>query len=231
MKKYQLVGFVVFVAAISAWLAVFVVGSSRFRAEREHSVRLPPSAHYIQCRGDAWRGFLDRGAATMFEMSTNDITAFLAQLHIRSRAVSTQSTGDPTVNDHNIWPKDSKTFVPTNAQYGGFRRTWRGEAVPLEVLSCSSSRGRLASRRTVEAWRQHDADQDVYGLELNITGISGRDKDEVRHKLVEAGQVDVIFAIRSNFILQPRVKLFFETTQHRIGHPPMEARSHFSGKL
>jgi len=117
------------------------IGDPRTRAEHEHGITLPASARNIQCKGDASRGFLDRGAATMFEMSTNDLPAFFAQLRVRSRSAPARATGDPTVNGYNVWPQDSPTFVPGNEQYGGFRRTWYGEAIPVEMLSCSSPKG------------------------------------------------------------------------------------------
>jgi hypothetical protein len=86
----------------------------------------------------------------MFEMTTNDLTAFVAQLHIQSRAAPLRGAGDPTVNGYNVWPTGARTFVPGGAQYGGFRRTWQGDATPVEMLSCTSHTGDWLH---VELWR------------------------------------------------------------------------------
>ncbi len=138
------------VIGVLAWIAVSPSGDARARAEREHGIALPISATNIQHRGDASRGFLDRGAATLFEMSTNDLASFVSLLRINSRSGPSIASGDPTANGYNVWPQGSATFVPGNNQYGGFRRSWRGEAVPVEMLSCSSPKGDWLH---VELWR------------------------------------------------------------------------------
>src|SRR5438552_1616928 len=89
--------------ALVAWRVISPGGDPRGRAERDHGIKLPASAHKIQCRGDASRGFLDRGAATMFEMSTDDLSTFIAQLQIKSRKAPVQAAGDPTANGWNVW--------------------------------------------------------------------------------------------------------------------------------
>jgi hypothetical protein len=86
----------------------------------------------------------------MFEMSTNDLTAFIAQLRIKSRTTPVKAAGDPKVNGYNVWPTGAQTFVPGNCKYGGFRCTWQGEATPVEMLSCSSPTGDWLH---VELWR------------------------------------------------------------------------------
>ena len=75
----------------------------------------------------------------MFEMDPADTAAFLAPLHVRSRNGPAIATGDPSVNGWNVWPRDSKTFVPGNEQCGGWRHTWSGAATPIEMVSCDSS--------------------------------------------------------------------------------------------
>ena len=150
LRKIGITSGAALVAMILICRTVSFGDDSRARSELEHGIILPFSARNIQCRGDAWRGFLDRGAATMFEMRTNDLPGFLSQLRVRSRAAPVQSTGDPAVNGYNVWPRGSATFVPGDAQYGGFRRTWRGEPVPVEMLSCSSPKGDWLH---VELWR------------------------------------------------------------------------------
>src|SRR6476660_861380 len=125
-----------FVAVIAVWSLLFAPRDLRARAEHGHGVWLPASAAHIQCRGDEWHSFLDRGLVTMFEMSGNDLPQFIAQLKVRSRCSPAHSSGDPTVNGYNVWPNGSATFVPGNPAYSGLKRMWRGEAVPLEMLSC-----------------------------------------------------------------------------------------------
>ncbi len=154
MRKVVLTAVAVLVVAVLAWWITSGGGDPRTRAEREHGITLPASAHSIQCRGDASRGFLDRGAATLFEMSTNDLTAFVGQLRVKSRAAPVRASGDPTENGYNVWPTTSPTFVPGNDKYGGFQRTWHGEAIPVEMLSCSSPTGDWLH---VELWRLEDS--------------------------------------------------------------------------
>ena|ERR1041385_3040716 len=150
MPKVVLIPLAVCILALVAWRVMSPGGDPRKRAEHEHGIALPASARNIQCRGDASRGFLDRGAATMFEMSTNDLTAFIAQLRIKSRTTPVKAAGDPKVNGYNVWPTGAQTFVPGNCKYGGFRCTWQGEATPVEMLSCSSPTGDWLH---VELWR------------------------------------------------------------------------------
>jgi len=150
MRKIILIAVAVLVVAVLAWWITSGGGELRARAEHEHGIKLPVSAHSIQCRGDASRGFLDRGAATMFEMSTNDLAPFIGQLRVQSRAAPVRASGDPTENGYNVWPTNSPTFVPGNDKYGGFQRTWQGEAIPVEMLSCSSPTG---DSLHVELWR------------------------------------------------------------------------------
>jgi hypothetical protein len=140
----------VFVVALLVWWIRSGAGDPRTRAEREHGIKLPVSAHKIQCRGDASLGFLDRGAATMFEMSTNDLIPFVGGLQVKSRTAPARAAGDPTENGYNVWPTNSPTFIPGNGQHGGFKRTWPGEAVPVEMLGCSSPKGDWLH---VELWR------------------------------------------------------------------------------
>ena len=112
------------------------------RAEKEHGFSLPASSKNIQCRGDAWPGFLDRGASTLFEMDESELASFKSGLKITDHAFpAVAGPGDPLINGWNVWPTTAKSFVPGNAQYGGFKRTWSGDAVPVEMLSCTSPVG------------------------------------------------------------------------------------------
>ena len=116
--------------------------NARYRAEHEHGIKLPVSAKKIQCRGNAWFGLFDRGATTIFEMNSEELDSFLKQITINSRNGPAKSgPGDPLVNGWNVWPEGSPTFVPGNEVYGSFEKTWLGEVVPLEMLSCDSPTG------------------------------------------------------------------------------------------
>jgi hypothetical protein len=134
-----------------AWVALSPRSDARARAESKHGIELPISATNVQCR--ASRGFLDQGVATLFEMTATDLASFVSRLRINSRSTPAKSSGDPTVNGYNVWPSGSSTFVPSNERYGGWRRTWHGEAVPIEMLSCSSPKGDWLH---VELWRLQD---------------------------------------------------------------------------
>jgi len=116
---------VIMVAAVAvALLAVaFVFTHSAFRdprsrIEHEHGLRLPTSASEFECRGDAARGFLDRGAASAFTVATNDLAGFLAQLTVRTSL---------------------QTFIPGNSQYQ-LHAAWR-RGSPLATYSCASAVG------------------------------------------------------------------------------------------
>lgn len=113
----------------------------RTRFLAEHGIHLPPSAERIQCRGDYWKGFLDRGASAMFEMDSKDLATFLASLRVNSQTGPVSKVpGDPLINGYNVWPQGTPG-IPSNPQYGGFTRTFAGEAVPVESLSCVSPTG------------------------------------------------------------------------------------------
>ncbi len=133
---------VVGVAVVWAWRMTPPPADPRVRSERLHGIHLPASARNIQCRGDAWHWAPDRGEATVFEMASGDLAGFVAGLTIMSREFPTRTTpADPTLNGWNVWPVTAKSFVPGNSQYGGFSRTWAGDAVPVEMLSCASPTG------------------------------------------------------------------------------------------
>ena len=90
----------------------------RSRLEHEHGLRLPASANSIECRGDAARGFLDRGAASAFVMDANDLAAFISQLKVRLGGVS---------------------FIPANSEYQ-LHTPWR-QGTPAAVYTCASPTG------------------------------------------------------------------------------------------
>ena len=164
MKGKSLKLFFTFAAIVfCVWVAVVLsqsitrsTGDSRERAEHEHGIRLPPSATSIQCRGDGWlrKTPVSGGCVTtMFVMAPADMAGFLAPLHIRSRTPPAIASGDPTVNGWNVWPHGAPTYIPGNASYAGFMKSWSGTAVPVEMVSCDSPVGMWLH---LEFWKLDD---------------------------------------------------------------------------
>ena len=96
-----------------------------------HFLHLPASASAFECRGDAARGFLDRGAASAFVMSTNDLFNFVSQLKVQ-----------PGLS----------TFIPSNSQYN-LHAKWR-KMTPTTTYSCNSPVGDWLH---VEVWPVNDS--------------------------------------------------------------------------
>jgi len=109
---------IIVVIAIAVPLTV-LNSQTRWRAEWEHGIALPASATSFQCRGDANRLLLDRGASTVFVMAAADVPLLNSKL---------------TVN------QSLQTFVPENPQYHGFAFPW-GATTPIETLSRASPMG------------------------------------------------------------------------------------------
>ena len=110
---------ITFVACGVGYFAWLINSQSVARAQWEHGIALPASVGNIECRGDANRLVLDRGASTAFEMSAADLPAFI-------------STLPPSVSFN--------TFVPGNAQYRGFTFPWTATQ-PRQTFSCQSPKG------------------------------------------------------------------------------------------
>ena len=106
------------------------VGQSKRRIEREHGLKLPPSAVNFECRGDALLVLQDRGAATAFEIKTTDLPVFVAQLKVRQ--CRTNST---------------EFIFPANPQYQ-VRRPWMVGS-SLIVYECISPVGSFLN---VQIW-------------------------------------------------------------------------------
>src|SRR4051794_20168333 len=89
---------IVAIAALlfGAFLPTRLFPDPRSRIEHEHGVHLPDSASDFECKGDAQRGFLDRGASSAFLISSNDLAGFVSQLKVRLGLF---------------------TFIPGNSQY------------------------------------------------------------------------------------------------------------------
>ena len=78
----------------------------------------------------------------MFRCMESDLPDFVSSLKIRARfSPVVDGTGDPCINGWNVWPRNAPTFVPGNKEFAGLQKTWKGSAVPVEMLSCDSSRG------------------------------------------------------------------------------------------
>jgi hypothetical protein len=115
-KSALMVLTVVILLASSFGLLFFFgyVGSSGVRVSREHGLKMPPSAHSFVCGGDAWmHWFMDSGAASAFEMASDDLPSFLSQLKIRET-----HEGDSDI-------------LPMNSQY----------QIPLKTYRCASGTG------------------------------------------------------------------------------------------
>jgi len=134
------------VAAVSALIAIAVAaliagaggcrGNSARRIEREHGLVLPASATQFVCRGDAWKHiFMDSGAASAFEMASNDLPKFLSQLKIKE---THKGTFRPDYSDY---------IYSSNPQYQ-ISRSWM-EGTPLETYQCASPTGDWL---TVQVW-------------------------------------------------------------------------------
>jgi hypothetical protein len=95
------------------------VGDSAIRVRREHGLRLPASASNFECRGDAWLCIMDRGASSAFEIASNDLRGFVAQLKTRQ--------------------SDSDSLIPGNSQYR-LSAPWRSGARLASYL-CDSPTG------------------------------------------------------------------------------------------
>jgi hypothetical protein len=106
------------------------LSDTRLRAEMEHGMRLPPSAHHFQCRGDALTAPLDRAAITWFEISAADLGPFLAGL-----------------KPGNVVPPFGAGLA--NAQYSGHVQTWSGTATFNQIVRCASPVGDFL---IVEVW-------------------------------------------------------------------------------
>ena len=124
--------------------------SSQVGDESDHGIVFPKSAKNFQNLGDSTSWLPDRGIATVFELEGEELEEFLKQLQIEDRREPIKKAGDPLVNGWNVWPQNAKSAVPGNEQYSGFKKTWKGEAIPQEMLSCGSATGDWLH---VEVWK------------------------------------------------------------------------------
>ena len=121
-KRYIVVAVLLSLSVVACGLGYFawlINSQSVARAQWEHGITLPASVSDIECRGDANRLVLDRGASTIFVINANDLPAFKSSL-------------PPAVS--------FDTFVPDNAQYRSFTFPWTAKQAS-ETLSCESPKG------------------------------------------------------------------------------------------
>lgn len=121
----SLAGLIVFEGWTIGW------SNTRLRAEMSHGMSLPPSAHDIQCRGDALTSIGDRAEITWFQISSGDLKPFLAGLASSSttRPVFGASLG--------------------NAEYTGHQKTWTGPQTLNQIFQCRSPAGDFL---IIEVW-------------------------------------------------------------------------------
>jgi hypothetical protein len=130
--------------------------SSKSEIERVHGVVLPESARSFQ-QGGSGSG-LDKGYVAVFECELKDLESWTTTLKIKTRSKPIVQSGDPCVNGWNVWPTNAQTFVPGNDQFSGLKRTWKGDAIPLEMFSCNSPKGDWLH---VEIWKTSATDMVV----------------------------------------------------------------------
>jgi hypothetical protein len=108
--------------------------------ESAHGLKLPASSRNFQHKRSG--GMLDHGVLSLFEIDQGDVKGFESQLNVRSRDKPTLAgPGNPCINGWNVWPQTASTFVPGNREFDVLKPTWVGPAKPVEMLSCSSTKG------------------------------------------------------------------------------------------
>lgn len=125
MAVLSLAGLIIFELWTIGW------SNTRLRAEMSHGMRLPPSAHNIQCRGDALTSIADRAEITWFQISAGDLKAFLGSL-------GTTTTTQPVFG-----------ASLANSEYSGHQKTWTGTESYNQWLQCRSPVGDFL---IVEVW-------------------------------------------------------------------------------
>jgi hypothetical protein len=114
---------------------------SRRTAESAHGLVLPASAHNLQQKRC---GFLpDHEILTMFEADRSEIPQFLSQLQIHSRYEPVSGSAcDPRLTPvRAVWPENAAFYVSGKQQLQGFRKTWTGNATPVERVATVKGKG------------------------------------------------------------------------------------------
>jgi hypothetical protein len=148
------------ICVVSGLLAVLVIyytscsghAVKKGDVERAHGVRLPESARRLQQIRVG--GPHDYSILSMFTINETEVEPLLGSLRIIARTSPAKTgPGDPLVSGWNVWPEGSATFVPGSHEFENLRRTWKGAAIPRQMLSCASSKGDWLH---VEIWKVHD---------------------------------------------------------------------------
>ena len=78
----------------------------------------------------------------MLEIDQAELSEFVANLEIKQRFAPAKSGfANPCINGWNVWPHSARTFVPGNEDLNRLKQTWKGDAAPVEMLSCASTKG------------------------------------------------------------------------------------------
>lgn len=117
-------------------------GDNRYRVEMEHGIDIPLSARDIQCRGDAWKLLLDRGALAMFTISADDLDMIVNQFNIINARTSIGSLKiDPTAFGRHTWLGEYENYIPTNVS-GKPLKNPAGRAIePVKSIYAKSETG------------------------------------------------------------------------------------------
>lgn len=113
----------------------------RYQVLCQQGVRLPATVWGLQCWRSPWYAFADRSAAAVFQIPPADVPALIGKLRVNERHPATVSRGDPLGSSLAYFPPAPTCFAFSPTGEPHFRVTWRGEATPVEVLSCSSDHG------------------------------------------------------------------------------------------
>jgi hypothetical protein len=135
-----------------------IVLEPRGRCRREHGFALPADASHIECGGNAWLGFGDRGAVIAFDVTRTGFTRLEPSLHVTSShpASAREFRSDWSAASDAPWIGEP-WCMPSNAQYSiGWRP--RGRMRPLQMLRCASTTG---DGLCVEVWERPDSSLSV----------------------------------------------------------------------
>jgi hypothetical protein len=144
--RWVVLGIILALVASCAFVAIFslrsMIGQNAARLQREHGLQIPESAAFIQCRGDAWKLIIDRGALGMFTITEADLGGFLSQLTIKSRVKSTvKYEVDPSALGAPRWAPSIGTFIPSNVAGPPLQNPIGKNLQPIEAISADSSTG------------------------------------------------------------------------------------------
>lgn len=121
-RKFLFLTATIILAVLAARFYFKPLPSDREQAESAHGIILPTSASDVQTVGDWDRGFLDRGATTIFTIEDNQIEQFIASL---PETPANGSIGPPS----------------NNIYHQGLIKPWNSEQYPKKALLVESPVG------------------------------------------------------------------------------------------